>query len=148
MLIISNSPNFLWDEAVATACFTQNRSLIQTHYQKTSYELIRERKPNVHFFYVFGSLCYPTNDKDDLEKLKPKANIGIFIRYPEDLRDLDDLFGPMYEEYYEKRTLTVSTDFTAPDTIHNDDTPSPTTIIIAEDEAPHIVSTTTDQTPS
>ncbi|GKA49445.1 retrovirus-related pol polyprotein from transposon TNT 1-94 [Tanacetum coccineum] len=54
----------------------------------------------------------------------------------------------MYEEYYEKRTLKVLTDSAAPDTIHNDDTPSSTTIIIAEDEAPHIVSTTTGQTPS
>ncbi|GKE59770.1 retrovirus-related pol polyprotein from transposon TNT 1-94 [Tanacetum coccineum] len=88
MLIFSNSPDFLWAEAVATACFTQNRSLIHTHYQKTPYELIRERKPNVQFFHVFGSLCYPTNDRDDLRKLKPKADIGIIIRYSEDSRGL------------------------------------------------------------
>ncbi|GKC16665.1 retrovirus-related pol polyprotein from transposon TNT 1-94 [Tanacetum coccineum] len=29
----------------------------------------------------FRSLCYPTNDRDDLEKMKPKADIGIFIGY-------------------------------------------------------------------
>ncbi|GJS97780.1 hypothetical protein Tco_0804748, partial [Tanacetum coccineum] len=62
--------------------------------------------------------------------------------------DLDNLFGQMYEEYYEKRTPKVSNDSAACDTIHNDDIPSSTAIIIAEDEAPHIVSTTTDQTPS
>ncbi|GJS40449.1 hypothetical protein Tco_0565492 [Tanacetum coccineum] len=26
-------------------------------------------------FHVFGSLCYPTNDRDDLGKMKPKADI-------------------------------------------------------------------------
>nr|GEU43883.1 integrase, catalytic region, zinc finger, CCHC-type, peptidase aspartic, catalytic [Tanacetum cinerariifolium] len=30
---------------------------------------------------MFGSLCYPTNDCDDLGKMKPKADIGIFIGY-------------------------------------------------------------------
>ncbi|GJS98066.1 hypothetical protein Tco_0819236 [Tanacetum coccineum] len=66
----------------------------------------------------------------------------------EQKEDLDNLFGQMYEEYYEKRTPKVSTNSAARDTIHNDDIPSSAAIIIAEDEAPHIVSTTTDQTPS
>nr|GEX97999.1 integrase, catalytic region, zinc finger, CCHC-type, peptidase aspartic, catalytic [Tanacetum cinerariifolium] len=34
-----------------------------------------------HFFHVFGALCYPTNDSDNLGKLQPKADIGIFIGY-------------------------------------------------------------------
>ncbi|GKC02361.1 integrase, catalytic region, zinc finger, CCHC-type containing protein [Tanacetum coccineum] len=38
-------------------------------------------KPNLKYFYVFGALCYPTNDSDDMGKLKPKADIGIFIGY-------------------------------------------------------------------
>ncbi|GJZ76002.1 retrovirus-related pol polyprotein from transposon TNT 1-94 [Tanacetum coccineum] len=33
------------------------------------------------YLHVFGALCYPINDNDDLEKLKPKADIGIFIGY-------------------------------------------------------------------
>ncbi|GKG38879.1 hypothetical protein Tco_0460591, partial [Tanacetum coccineum] len=28
-----------------------------------------------------GSLCYPTNDYDDVGKLKAKADIGIFVDY-------------------------------------------------------------------
>ncbi|GKD33974.1 retrovirus-related pol polyprotein from transposon TNT 1-94 [Tanacetum coccineum] len=79
MLIFSRLPEFLWAEAVSTACFTQNRSIIHTRYNKTPYELLHYRKPNVEYFYVFGSLCYPTNDHDDLGKMKPKADIGIFI---------------------------------------------------------------------
>nr|GEZ86606.1 hypothetical protein [Tanacetum cinerariifolium] len=33
------------------------------------------------YFRVFGSLCYPTNDYDDVGKLKAKAYIGIFVVY-------------------------------------------------------------------
>ncbi|GKE31697.1 integrase, catalytic region, zinc finger, CCHC-type containing protein, partial [Tanacetum coccineum] len=79
MLIFSRLPEFLWAEAVSTACFTQNRSIIYTRHNKTPYELLHGRKPNVEYFHVFGSMCYPTNDRDDLGKMKPKADIGIFI---------------------------------------------------------------------
>ncbi|GKD22228.1 hypothetical protein Tco_1223931, partial [Tanacetum coccineum] len=39
------------------------------------------KKPNLQYFRVFGSLCYPTNDYDDVGKLKAKADIGIFVGY-------------------------------------------------------------------
>ncbi|GKC49166.1 integrase, catalytic region, zinc finger, CCHC-type containing protein [Tanacetum coccineum] len=81
MLIFSKSLLFLWAEAVVTACYTQNRSLIHTYYNKTPYKLLRDRKPDVKLLYVFGALCYPTNDSKDLRKLQPKADIGIFIGY-------------------------------------------------------------------
>ncbi|GJS04035.1 retrovirus-related pol polyprotein from transposon TNT 1-94 [Tanacetum coccineum] len=87
MLIFSKSPEFLWAEAISTACFTQNRSLIHTRYNKTPYELLCGRKPNVKYFHVFESLCYLTNDRKDLGKMKPKANIGIFIGYSESFRE-------------------------------------------------------------
>nr|GEV61912.1 putative ribonuclease H-like domain-containing protein [Tanacetum cinerariifolium] len=57
MLIFSKAPEFLWVEAIATACFTHNRSIVHTRHNKTPYELIRGRKPNVQYFYVLGSLC-------------------------------------------------------------------------------------------
>ncbi|GJW49628.1 retrovirus-related pol polyprotein from transposon TNT 1-94 [Tanacetum coccineum] len=66
---------FLWAEAIATACFTQNRSLVHTWYNKNPYELIRGRNPNVQYFHVFGSLCYLTNDRDGLGKMKSKADL-------------------------------------------------------------------------
>nr|GFC31194.1 hypothetical protein [Tanacetum cinerariifolium] len=34
-----------------------------------------------HFFHVFGALCYPTNDSENIGKLQQKADIGIFIGY-------------------------------------------------------------------
>nr|GEX46514.1 reverse transcriptase domain-containing protein [Tanacetum cinerariifolium] len=36
---------------------------------------------DISFFHVFGALCYPTNDSENLGKLQPKADIGIFIGY-------------------------------------------------------------------
>nr|GEV63209.1 retrovirus-related Pol polyprotein from transposon TNT 1-94 [Tanacetum cinerariifolium] len=68
-------------EAINTACYTQNRSLIRHRYNKTPYELMQNKKPNLSFLYVFGSLCYPTNDHDDLGKFDAKADIGIFVGY-------------------------------------------------------------------
>ncbi|GKD24731.1 retrovirus-related pol polyprotein from transposon TNT 1-94 [Tanacetum coccineum] len=56
MLIFSKAPMFLWAEAVATVCYTQNRSLIHTRHNKTPYEL-------------------------DLGNFQPTADIGIFVGY-------------------------------------------------------------------
>ncbi|GJT27462.1 retrovirus-related pol polyprotein from transposon TNT 1-94 [Tanacetum coccineum] len=81
MLIFSKAPMFLWAEAVSTACYTQNRSLIHTRHNKTPYELVHDKKPDLTFLRVFGALCYPTNDSEDLGKFKANADIGIFIRY-------------------------------------------------------------------
>ncbi|GJS25983.1 retrovirus-related pol polyprotein from transposon TNT 1-94 [Tanacetum coccineum] len=81
MLIFSRAPLFLWDEAINTACYTQNHSLIRLRYNKTLYELMQDKKPDLSFFHVFGSLCYPTNDHDDLGKFDAKADIGIFVGY-------------------------------------------------------------------
>ncbi|GJY93019.1 retrovirus-related pol polyprotein from transposon TNT 1-94 [Tanacetum coccineum] len=81
MLIFSKSLLFLWVKAIATACYTQNRSLIHTHYNKTPYELLRDRKLELKYLYVFGALCYLTNDFKDLGKLQPKADFRIFIGY-------------------------------------------------------------------
>ncbi|GJZ57479.1 retrovirus-related pol polyprotein from transposon TNT 1-94 [Tanacetum coccineum] len=65
----------------------KNRSLVHTRYNKTPYELIRGRKANVQYFYVFGSLCYPTNDRDDLGKMKPKADIVFTNRFAKLMKD-------------------------------------------------------------
>ncbi|GKC71153.1 putative ribonuclease H-like domain-containing protein [Tanacetum coccineum] len=55
--------------------------MIRSRHNKTPYELLHDRKPDLKYFHVFGALCYPTNDSEDLGKLKPKADIGIFIGY-------------------------------------------------------------------
>ncbi|GKB37459.1 retrovirus-related pol polyprotein from transposon TNT 1-94 [Tanacetum coccineum] len=58
---------FLWAEAVATSCYTQNRSIIRLRHGKTPYELLHDKLPNLSFFHVFGALCYLTNDSENLD---------------------------------------------------------------------------------
>nr|GEU29885.1 hypothetical protein [Tanacetum cinerariifolium] len=76
MLIYARALLFLWAEAVAIACFTQNRSIIRLRYGKTLYELLLDKLSDLSYFHVFGALCYPTNDSENLGKLQPKADIG------------------------------------------------------------------------
>ncbi|GJS81193.1 retrovirus-related pol polyprotein from transposon TNT 1-94 [Tanacetum coccineum] len=77
MLIYAKAPLFLWAEAVATACYTQNQSIIRLRHEKTPYELLHDKLPDLSFFHVFGALCYPTNYSKNLGKLQPKADIAM-----------------------------------------------------------------------
>ncbi|GJT91439.1 retrovirus-related pol polyprotein from transposon TNT 1-94 [Tanacetum coccineum] len=77
MLIYVKAPLFLWAEAVATACYTQNRSIVRLHHSKTPYDLLHDKLPDLSFFYVFGALCYSTNDSENLGKLQLKADIDF-----------------------------------------------------------------------
>ncbi|GJZ44361.1 hypothetical protein Tco_0591616 [Tanacetum coccineum] len=56
------------EEAVATACYTQNRSIVRLRHGKTPYELLHDKPLDLSFFYVFGALCYPTSDSENLGK--------------------------------------------------------------------------------
>ncbi|GKC90659.1 retrovirus-related pol polyprotein from transposon TNT 1-94 [Tanacetum coccineum] len=76
MLMYAKAPLFLRAKAFVTTCYTQNPSLIRLHYGKTPYELMHDRKQDLSYLYVFGVLCYPTNDSEDLGKLKAKADVG------------------------------------------------------------------------
>nr|GFA11490.1 retrovirus-related Pol polyprotein from transposon TNT 1-94 [Tanacetum cinerariifolium] len=98
MLIFSKASIFLWAEAVATTCYTQNRSLIHTHHNKTLYELVHDRKPDLTFLRIFGTLCYPTNDSEDLGKLQSTADIGIFVGYAQSRKGY---------RFYNKRTRRI-----------------------------------------
>nr|GFA10263.1 hypothetical protein [Tanacetum cinerariifolium] len=81
MLTFANLPLFLWAEAIAIACFTHNRLIIHKRFDKTPYELMNKRKPNIKFFRVFGCRCYLLDDYEDVGKLKAKRDIGVFVGY-------------------------------------------------------------------
>nr|GEX89210.1 retrovirus-related Pol polyprotein from transposon TNT 1-94 [Tanacetum cinerariifolium] len=81
MLIYAKALLFLWPEVVGTACYTQNHFIIRLRHGKTPYELLHDKLPDLSFFHVFGALCYLTNDSENLGKLQPKSDIGIFIGY-------------------------------------------------------------------
>nr|GFB86787.1 hypothetical protein [Tanacetum cinerariifolium] len=74
-------PLFFWAEATATACFTQNHSLVIPRHEKTPYHIINERKPSVKFFHIFGSICYIVRDGENLDKMKEKGDECIFVEY-------------------------------------------------------------------
>nr|GEV92852.1 integrase, catalytic region, zinc finger, CCHC-type, peptidase aspartic, catalytic [Tanacetum cinerariifolium] len=78
-LLTLHSKTKSFKNAVATACYTQNRSIVRIHHGKTPYELLHNKLPDLSFLHVFGALCYPTNDGENLGKLQPKVVIGIFI---------------------------------------------------------------------
>ncbi|GJT74967.1 retrovirus-related pol polyprotein from transposon TNT 1-94 [Tanacetum coccineum] len=55
--------------------------MIHRRHGKTPYELLHDKPLDLSYLHVFGALCYPTNDSENLGKLQPKADIGIFIGY-------------------------------------------------------------------
>ncbi|GJS06530.1 integrase, catalytic region, zinc finger, CCHC-type containing protein [Tanacetum coccineum] len=81
MLSAAKVPLFFWAEAIATTCFTQNRSLVIPRHEKTPYHIINGRKPSVKFFHIFGSLCYIVRDGENLDKMKEKGDACIFVGY-------------------------------------------------------------------
>nr|GEU31882.1 reverse transcriptase domain-containing protein [Tanacetum cinerariifolium] len=100
MLIFSKAPMFLWAKAIATACYTQNRSLIHTLHNKTT---LHDKKSDLSFLRVFEALCYPTNDSEDLGKLKAKADISTLCTPTN--KELEILFQSMFDEYFKPPTV-------------------------------------------
>ncbi|GJX01805.1 retrovirus-related pol polyprotein from transposon TNT 1-94 [Tanacetum coccineum] len=78
MLSAAKVPLFFWAEAIATTCFTQNRSLVIPRHEKTPYHIINAQKPSVKFFHIFGSLCYIVRDGENLDKIEEKGDAMYF----------------------------------------------------------------------
>nr|GEX87839.1 hypothetical protein [Tanacetum cinerariifolium] len=111
-------------EAIATACFTQNRSLVIPRHEKTPYHIINDRKPSVKFFYIFGSLYYIVRDGENLDKMKEKCDTCIFVglspgpKCQENVphaagpvttsNELNFLFSPMFDELLNGSPQVVS----------------------------------------
>nr|GEU53879.1 putative ribonuclease H-like domain-containing protein [Tanacetum cinerariifolium] len=129
MLIYAKAYLFLLAEAVATACYIKKRSIIRCRHGKTPYELLHDKKPDLSYLHVFGTLCYPNNDSEDLGKLQAKADIGPGLQSmtlatsssrlvsnpilqqlcnPPPKDDWDCLFQPMFDEYFIPPTIVVS----------------------------------------
>nr|GEW16159.1 retrovirus-related Pol polyprotein from transposon TNT 1-94 [Tanacetum cinerariifolium] len=70
-----------YTEAVATACYTQNRSTIVKRHLKTPYENFHKRIPDISFLHVFGCPFYIHNHKNHLEKFDEKADDGYLLGY-------------------------------------------------------------------
>ncbi|KAJ9546486.1 LOW QUALITY PROTEIN: hypothetical protein OSB04_019029 [Centaurea solstitialis] len=81
MLNASGLPLTFWAEAVSTACYTQNRSLVVKRFEKTPSHLMYNKRPNIKFFHVFGCKCFVLNDREPVGKFDPKGDSAIFIGY-------------------------------------------------------------------
>nr|GEW82490.1 Gag-Pol polyprotein [Tanacetum cinerariifolium] len=81
MLSASQLPLFFRAEAIATACYTQNRSIIILTRGKTPYHIINDRKPSVKHLHIFGCICYLTRDGENLDKMKQKRDQCILVGY-------------------------------------------------------------------
>nr|GFA37396.1 hypothetical protein [Tanacetum cinerariifolium] len=149
MLIYAQALLFLWVEAVATAYFTQNRSIIRLRHEKTPYEPLHNKLPDLSFLYVFGALCYLTNDSENLGKLQPKADIGIFIGYAPTKKAFQ-----IYNRRTRRIVETIHVDFNelmtmaSEQSIQADSTGSPSSTTVDQDAPSPSKSHTTAETQS
>nr|GEX01299.1 hypothetical protein [Tanacetum cinerariifolium] len=142
MLVYAQALLFLWAEDVATTCYTQNGSIVRVRHDKTPYELLHNKLPDLSFLHVFGALNYPTNDNENLGKLQPKADIRIFIGYaptkkafriynrpPEVIAPIDEVVASKFAESTSSPSSTAV----------NQDAPSPSKSQTTPETQPPII---------
>ena len=72
---------YFWAKAVNTACFVQNCTLVNRH-GKTPYKMIKDKKPSVKHFHIFGCKCYVLKvHPKQLRKFEAKSDEAIFLGY-------------------------------------------------------------------
>nr|GEV76308.1 hypothetical protein [Tanacetum cinerariifolium] len=140
-------------QAVATACYTQNRSIIRLHREKTPYELLHNKLPDLSFLHVFGALRYPTNDSENLGKLQPKADIRIFIGYAPTKKAFqiktdvqDELLKPSIVDPPTPKVIAPITEVIPP--LHAESIGSPSSTTVDQDAPSPSKSQTTPETQS
>nr|GEU41037.1 putative ribonuclease H-like domain-containing protein [Tanacetum cinerariifolium] len=81
MLADAKLPVTFWAKAANTACYVQNRVLVNKSQNKTPYELFIGRTPTIGFLKPFGCHVMILNTSDNLGKFMAKGNDGYFIGY-------------------------------------------------------------------
>ncbi|GJU25053.1 putative ribonuclease H-like domain-containing protein [Tanacetum coccineum] len=81
MLADSKLPTMFWTEAVSTACYVLNRVLVTKPHNKTPYELVSGKVPNISHLKPFGCLVTILNTSDHLGKFEGKADEGFIVGY-------------------------------------------------------------------
>ncbi|GJU04006.1 retrovirus-related pol polyprotein from transposon TNT 1-94 [Tanacetum coccineum] len=81
--------------------------MICLQHDKTPYEILHNKPPDLSYLHVFGALCNPTNDSKNLDKLQLKADIGLVPNpppstpfVPPSRTDWDILFQPLFDELF------------------------------------------------
>ena len=82
MLTESGLPKKIWAEAINTTCHILNRAMVRPILNKTPYELLRGKKPNISYFKSFGVKYFiHNNNKEILDKFDSKSELGYFLGY-------------------------------------------------------------------
>ena len=81
MLKGKNVPIKFWAEALNTTCYTLNMVYLRLGTTMTPYEIWRGKKPNLKYFYEFGSTYSILNDRKQRRNLDAKSDKGMFIGY-------------------------------------------------------------------
>jgi hypothetical protein len=76
-----NTPERFWAEAVNAACYASNRLFPYRLLEKTLYELLNGKKPDVSFFRVFGCKCYIYKKRHHPGKFQRHCDIGFLLGY-------------------------------------------------------------------
>ncbi|GJX51936.1 retrovirus-related pol polyprotein from transposon TNT 1-94 [Tanacetum coccineum] len=116
MLVFAQAPLFLWAEAIATACYTQNRSIIRRLHGKTPYELLHDKKPDLSYLHLTTMASEQLGLGPGLQCMTPAtSSSGLVSNYipqqpciPPLRDDWDCLFQPMFDEYFNPPTIAVS----------------------------------------
>ncbi|GKC22732.1 hypothetical protein Tco_1024882 [Tanacetum coccineum] len=133
---------------IATAFYTQNRSILIPTHEKTAYHIINDRKPSIRHLHIFSCTCYLTIDGENLDKMKENKypcilasdydnsdpalqlqNVSPSAYTTTSLKqELDLLFGTLYDEFFTAGTLSVNKSSSPTDNSTQQDTPPTTNI--------------------
>nr|GEV82467.1 putative ribonuclease H-like domain-containing protein [Tanacetum cinerariifolium] len=93
MLADSKLPTMFWTEAVSTACYVLNRVSITSPHNKTPYELLSGKIPNIRHLKPFGCQATILNTSDHLGKFEWKDNDGFLVGYAAHSTDDTNIFA-------------------------------------------------------
>ena len=87
MLAESGLPKKFWAEAINTTCHILNRAMVRPILNRTLYELLKGKKPNVSYFKLFRIKYFVhNNNKKNLDKFDSKSELGYFLGYSDNSR--------------------------------------------------------------
>nr|GEW03370.1 hypothetical protein [Tanacetum cinerariifolium] len=128
-------------------------SVARSPSKMTPYELLHEKLSDLSYFRVFGALCYLTNDSENLGKLQPKADIGIFIGYAPTkkafriynrrtrriIKTIHVNFDELTAMTSEQNSLGPAPHYMTPATISSELMPKPTSLTSFDHPAPEVI---------
>ena len=87
MLAESDLHKKFWVEAINTTCHILNKAMVRPILNRTPYELLKGKKPNVSYFKPFRVKYFVhNNNKENLDKFDFKSESGYFLGYSDNLR--------------------------------------------------------------